>query len=834
MDPTTSRPHLIQLASWSIPLLMIMVMALLSSLSPDESHAPPVFEEHVGQKQDGRLVLVIVDSLRRQTLDAHMPKLKQWAKGGVDLDIKTCSANYTVPCVQTLMEGRQSPFVAGLHNFTGKKGGQTSLPAQLKAAKRHQILISDFTLDTLYGPLAQTSLNAEKWPGNWLTHDRRAIKEAGELLKKTPDLSMMVLHIVGTDKIAHRKLPGHPQYAEHHKLVDDDLAGFLQQLGPKDHVLITGDHGHDEKGHHTRDSILLAQSPLIKPLFAKGPPKPMLKQHEITYLMWFALGLPVSPAYEGRYFGIEQPVDAPSIAAHLKTFQETQKRTLTQSNFKAETLTKQIQAKRDHMQQASINSLLRYSPMMIIYLWWLFWMISAPIERARTKGVVLAIVANAIALFAGMFAPPTVMGGLAGVLTILMTGHLWRTSSTSHKRLLSWLVVLLAMGGAIAYAGPKWSAFWHTKGGFQWTTPMFFLGLIGLGFVGSKWRSGSWKEYMPEALGSVCLIALPSGVYFYQFGSNILRGLFMGGLVLTIGFLLARLRHGRLREPRLLHWREISSLGLLLTTGVLLMHQTAGGWEWHFVLTRALKRAHPVIPIAIYGVMGLMSVTLMKPSLRGYMAHVLLWLLPVVYSGKLGQLPYGVLAGTSVAMAFAYAFGRTTYEGPILHKNNDLSHERYGWWWLAIAIYSLWIGLSGFFLGQVDFTFSFAYLSMFKTEATVAFFSTWLTMAKYTFPVWIWVFAMHWMRTPEAKYKQMHWFWAFLHLKCLALFVAIFLGPMGSEQKLYELSISELMFTMTAGWMVIGACLLLAAGRRIFYKPFGVSAEEFQAQQDNA
>ena len=86
----------------------------------------------------GRLVIVVVDSMPREvrTQPALMPEVTALARrpDARWIDVHTCSGNFTLPCIQTLLEGRESPFAAGLHNFTGREGGASSLPSIAAAA----------------------------------------------------------------------------------------------------------------------------------------------------------------------------------------------------------------------------------------------------------------------------------------------------------------------------------------------------------------------------------------------------------------------------------------------------------------------------------------------------------------------------------------------------------------------------------------------------------------------------------------------------------------------------------------------------------------------------
>ena len=113
---------------------MTLAFILLGPITLEPQQAPTP----TARPAQGRLIVVVVDSLRAKALDDHMPRTAEIAQApnGARREVRTCSANFTLPCMQTLMEGRQSPFAAGLHNFTGKQGGAQNLPHIAHASGR--------------------------------------------------------------------------------------------------------------------------------------------------------------------------------------------------------------------------------------------------------------------------------------------------------------------------------------------------------------------------------------------------------------------------------------------------------------------------------------------------------------------------------------------------------------------------------------------------------------------------------------------------------------------------------------------------------------------------
>jgi hypothetical protein len=299
---------------WPVVPVVLALLVLLSR--PADEGGPSGALTHALDPRvnpDARLLVVVVDSLRRATLDAHMPHLRALALSAAAraVDVQTCSANFTLPCIQTLLEGRQSPFAAGLHNFTGRSGGAINFPAMLAAAGLAPDLISDHTLGSLYGASSKSQFDIQSLPPDDLPRDLAAISRAQTLLHDGS--RVVILHVVGTDKVAHYEKPGHPDYISHFVAVDAALSGLLADLDPaRDFAIITGDHGHNEDGHHTRDSVALFWGHGFLNLWSQidlstvetnGPnATPKLEQTDLLFFLSHPFLLPLPLGYEGRFW----------------------------------------------------------------------------------------------------------------------------------------------------------------------------------------------------------------------------------------------------------------------------------------------------------------------------------------------------------------------------------------------------------------------------------------------------------------------------------------------------------------------------------------------------
>ena len=163
--PPAERRRVILLIS--IMLLPVCLSAFFigfarSSAISGKSGKPP--DKSTSSVGDGRLVVVIVDSLRREAVDKVMPNLKELVqdRASTYVDVHTASGNMSLPCIQTLLEGRESPYASAIRDFTGTRGSNNGLPAAAARAGLHPALIGDFIILGLYGKVRNHYSKSER------------------------------------------------------------------------------------------------------------------------------------------------------------------------------------------------------------------------------------------------------------------------------------------------------------------------------------------------------------------------------------------------------------------------------------------------------------------------------------------------------------------------------------------------------------------------------------------------------------------------------------------------------------------------------------------------
>ena len=395
-----------------VMLLPVGVSALLiyGARSMPVSHGNTAAQAEATQPiGDGRLALVIVDSLRRQAVDELMPNLKALAqqRDSVYLDVHTAGGNMSLPCIQTLLEGRESPYASAVHDFTGERSSNSSLPAAAARAGLNPALLADFIILGLYGQYGTITVNRPDLAGAELDRDLTLIDKAIDVLSNK-SVRLVILHVGGTDATAHRWLPGHPEYERHFRAVDAELSKLIEKLDLKnDHLIVTGDHGHNERGNHVPLSVAIFAGGTYPQLFAALGSLGQLQQVDMLFFMAFPHNLPLPINYEGRHFGIETPVDSavatPDIQRRLDIFRKVQADAL---NVSPDNLPSAISEKRAQAGLLAVASFRRALPLLVLFLAWIAvaFQINDSSKAPIWPLIVLAIPAIARRASSGVFA----------------------------------------------------------------------------------------------------------------------------------------------------------------------------------------------------------------------------------------------------------------------------------------------------------------------------------------------------------------------------------------------------------------------------------------------
>ncbi|HST30504.1 MAG TPA: alkaline phosphatase family protein [Chthoniobacterales bacterium] len=771
----------------TILLILVMLVPLglsvifIYSAQPNAiSHgSTPAQKKSTQSTANCRLILVIVDSLRRQAVDELMPNLKALAQrpGSTFLDVHTAGGNMSLPCIQTLLEGRESPYASAIHNFTGQHTSNNSLPAAAARAGLNPALIADFIILGLYGQYGAITVNRPDLAQSELGCDLAAIDKAIDVLSYK-SVRLIILHVGGTDAVAHRWGPGHPQYQRHFRAVDAKLSELIAKLDKQnDYLIITGDHGHNERGNHVPWSVAIFAGGTYPQLFTALGPLGQLQQVDMLFFMAFPYDLPLPIDYEGRYFGIETPVDpavtTPEIQRRLDAFRNTQAEAL---NVSVDDLQAAIAKKRAQARSITINVFQRSLPVLVLFLTWLTVAFRTNNSPKAPMWPLLALPIPAIALW--LCAPPIVAAALGLLIGISLL--VWAITASEIRRLCFLFVLIAAAAWAGFYPDRSQWIFWHHP----------LMAVLGVGTVIVLLGEHDLHAW-PAAFCAVSMFVLPSGGFKTPLGPYILDAWLLGAGVVLLGLIATR----RFRQIRFTT-RAWISLCVLLIAGKLLRGQRPDIGRMHNVVIDWLNRhsvAGPVISIILYvGCACYLVWIVRRRSARIMMAATLL-ILPL-YSCWFARLPFVILAVASVVPVFLASW-TTIFEipGPLKDKS-VIAQERSGLFLATALVMIFWTIFQGFFIQEIDFSFALKYLPEKVSGLAEMAFCFPLTFVKYALPVVLvvstYVGLRGWITASQAVIAAL----IFCNLKLATLLVQILIGPLGTQQKFYELAMSDFVF----------------------------------------
>jgi Metalloenzyme superfamily len=781
----------------SVVLLPLGLSALFiygSSLRATANNGTPSQTRSTQTTGHDRLILIIVDSLRRQDVDDLMPNLKALAqqRGSTFVDVHTASGNMSLPCIQTLLEGRESPYASAIHDFTGQRGSDNnSLPASAARAGLKPALIADFIILGLYGKYGAIMVNRPELAKTELDCDLAAIEKTIEVLSDK-SVRLIILHVGGTDAVAHRWHPGHPEYERHFRAVDAKLSELIGKLDlGSDHLIVTGDHGHNERGNHTPWSVAIFAGGTYPELFAALGSLGQLQQVDMLFFMAFPFNLPLPINYEGRYFGIETPVDSgtatPEIRRRLDVFRKIQADAL---NVSSENLPNVIVRKRAQAHSIAVASFQRALPLLVLFLAWItvaFRVNSSP------KSAIWPLLAMAIPAIGVWLCPdPAWCAVFAFPIGAIL--FFWAIKVGELRRLCFLLLLL---------AGAAWTAFDQERS--QWLFlhhSIIALFVAGAAIVVLRERGLlGW----PAALCAIAIFVLPSGGFKTQLAPNVLKAWLLGGAVVLLGLTVTR----RFRQIRLT-LRAWIAFCVLLISAKLLRGQRPDIGRMHNVVIGWLVRHSATgfaLTVILYLGCALYLIWIVPRRNPRILLTATMLILPL-YCCWFARLPFVILAVVLIVPVF-FASWVIVFDNPgPLKDESDLATDRAGLFLAATLVMTFWTLFQGFFIQEVDFSFALKYLPekvSGLTELAVCFPLTWL---KYALPVVLVVFVFFGLRGGLRGRQAVIAALIFCNLKLAALLLQIFLGPLGTQQKFYELAMSDFVFVsqvlLIAGLTYVG------------------------------
>jgi hypothetical protein len=246
----------------------------------------------------GRVFVLLIDSLRAASGEA-MPIVQELRGRSLFVHVDATQDAATVPSVRAAFSGQaQRSIFAFARNFVHSSQALPSIFSQLGGEGGRAVVFSDGSFYELAPGAAEQRSNEAPGPGDEQARQRRAFEEALAIYRAGA-ARLVVFHTTIVDHVAHWHPVGDPTYVHAFEVADALVREAAATIGPDDTLVVMGDHGHDESGRHFPGlrvpTIALYRGPRFTPGTTLGPVP--LTIHR--YLLSWALGLPLTPAYRG-------------------------------------------------------------------------------------------------------------------------------------------------------------------------------------------------------------------------------------------------------------------------------------------------------------------------------------------------------------------------------------------------------------------------------------------------------------------------------------------------------------------------------------------------------
>ncbi|MBW2458389.1 MAG: hypothetical protein JRI68_28055 [Deltaproteobacteria bacterium] len=789
--------------------LLVVVAALELSSSSDQGAGEAEFLR--SRATPGRLFLIIVDSLRPENLDGgEMPHLVELSQrpDARRFPLTTCVANYSVQCLQTLLEGRESPFGADVTRFTGTSASADSLSGLAQQAGKRSLLLSYHEIVKLYGPLTTRTINTGHWKADYLPRDIRAVDETIRQLAEL-DPEVVILHIDGTDKAAHYKRPGTKPYRDHFATVDGKLRELSRHLDfERDFVLFTGDHGHNAAGHHTRQSVaLFVGAPFARFIDALALPPDRLMARDLLFFFGYALGAALPEQYEGAYFDAAPAAELPS---DVRAFLQLQVRTLATRGYPGDALAKQLPERRHVLERRSSSALHAHLPMLLCFLGMLLWW------QARRPW---AWRAGAIGGFGALAVLLTLLGWQrAGSWLAVPVGlaALAPLAWPESRRRTAFLVALIALATTIGFWASDWTALFHNYGGLRPVSLLFFLGILVAGWLLAWLRDGPSRT--PWATLAYCMFCLPSGVYYYHAGQNMLHGFAFGLLAVLVVTALAQPR--RLVELARRHWhpRLIVPLILFALCTSLLFMQGGGAWRWNHLLRWTLDPWGRWPVLLFYYPVGLLLLARLKGTMGRRVSFAVVWVGCHLYAIHFGNALVTGFVTAWIPLLCYFAWDELQQLVEVHPSADDEPATLDGLLLFGAILTGVWFVFSGFSMVNIEWTFAEPYLGWVVQQKHRFLLSGIACVLKYACPTIAALTYLYLAQGPQRTARLLEGVLFFLLLKLAALLAQAYAGALGAEEKLYQLAAVDMVFVaatfVTVSFMLAVFIIIESVKRR--------------------
>ncbi len=740
-----------------LPLFVLLVpLILFFGVRSD----PPIENEKIGNEDSNvkRVVIVIVDALRKSNIEEDMPRLKQVSNDALYLPLDTCLANFTLPCIQTLLEGRESSPVSAMHNFTGSKSNRSILSLLSKNKWRIETY-SDHTLGALFSDLSQVTENGDTYPVDLLQKDLQLIEKAKASLQENRDRQIIILHVPGTDKKVHGTPVGGEEYRKHFNAVDVALGDLIDTLDfENDFLFISGDHGHNDKGFHIAKSVAILKGPSFFELDKIKTPR--LAAVDLVFWLSFGTNTVVTEGYEGRNFWLTDLELNPQKSA----FQSREESRLRSQSLTGSDLGALLDAQQKKHRRKAIISTINVSSILLLFLA-LILAVLFPNPRWKGKEIIGLGLASLLS-FAFFLDVEIQIPALIYRVVLFCIAFFFIFYEKLKVGLLTISLFIISL--STAFFDTDIQAFFYEGDGGDFVLIVYGSAMVcsllaGLLFFPSVLVNQeseasldlegkekllavrkSFRLFVIGFSGLFGMFALNSGGYFYSSSTNYFNMFFfVGGVVLLSYFCIYYLENKKIPSFQKSKTRAFH-LAVFISILVLLQFTDDFNWRWVFLPTKVLK-AHPIIS---YGLV-LFSLVYFWWSVKDkhayYVRFLPFFIVSFIYTSWAG------LSAASFAVSLLPSLLLVAFFSMREPSSESVVEESFETMIVYTVIYAAtWLAMDGFDISNIDFTYIDKhfpeYVSRLSTDSDRLLFYAPFTLPKYLLTSVIPLFVFYMMR----------------------------------------------------------------------------------------
>jgi Type I phosphodiesterase / nucleotide pyrophosphatase len=772
---------------------LVLLLAAMRSVGPERADRRAGQERGFDPARHFRTVVFILDSAGKSDMfDSElMPFVSSLQASSLSGRSRSCESKATFPCIKSIFEGREATMGSTLQDFSAFASSRTTWPASLAALGMRLVVASDHTLNRLYPHAFVDSIDYENVHAPLQEADAIVFGKARQWLDDRT-IDGLVLHVTGTDHVAHDYPARGAVYRQKYREVDDFVREVAGRLQPDDYLFVISDHGHNELGGHTEDASYVARGPIFPPDLHQD-----LNAEDLLFLLSLPYGLTLPAHYEGQ-IRIDLTRLAPDLTESWLTAQGKSWGVpvagLPIDQAQARLNEEIVRHRTADQRGAAFAAIWRTLPFWIAAA--LFLISELPIGRrsGRTRSQFLQI-----ALF--VFGLGLVWMGIA------VAG--WIIVAATFIRCLERFGLVRSFASLIPLSLLAAAAFWLFPAGLTWIDrdvhrPLGFLTFYavagGCGFMIARLRRlDSWRAEFVEILWviGICVWLLgyfgPLGYSLTRHGSRVVLGILPIAVVIISG-----------------GWRTFASAPALFLPGLLpLVFYDVESFNLRYPVLDRIPQLPTSVQLVLAGIAALVFVLALSSGrdLRHWPRRIMPLLLVLTWLG-LGaiffQFPLSKLIGGLLACLW--------FAGSLeLFRRARLPLRGFSLLSVLFLFLLLTFFLNGFALSHVDFRFAANKIIPFAKEVWRAPQLILWAMVKYAFALFPAFAVLRASAVSERVWPQLillGW-WRELTIVALSLGLAVF-----KARGMRDLCAEEIYFWTFLNLVLFIACLIFSRAWR--------------------